>query len=686
MGTGLKGLWGVEHPAPADTGEDATRLKAAFEPKIAAINEDLRVLATCAEAAQGQPLAARRDALYLAYQAAVAPADPGPSEGPTPSADQVLADAGALAAETSAARAAAQKALQAWQARQAAYDEAVRALEALEAGEDPRAAALRAQADAIRGDVDARRFDAACSQLDALQAGLASTASGTREGNASASGTPPAGATGTPATPGAGATATQAAPGAGAAAALPAVAATPSAADEQAFVAGLIAAGTRDENALTDQVFHRRHPELGGQRIAAGSDGAQEWVRIRNTIVRPALAAPPKEAPVAAPAPPAGNPAAAESAEAAVPAEEPTLVESAMSAGGALVDAIENAAEQAWDWLTGGDAPPADGGAAAPEQPAAGAGPSAPAQETPDAPAGEVDSAAFESQLDNDFFGEAGVGETTKDKANVKPENECNVTSLSMQLQTLAGDKAAVRQAVCDLLEQQYGQSVSAEDRGDGTQIEDLLLRRFFLPDWASGKKWREVSDAGTKPFYKGWYQEMEANPDFTQVREKKFHQIVYCMQYVAKELSRWIPVGETVAGGGTGPDTFAALKKVIDEGGSVQLGTKLTGGHVVLLVDVLGDGIVINDPYGLALKAGSKNYILNGASRETAEAKLAAVDPDRALLATRTRLRSDLARALAEGATDPLPPNPGEHVFFTFEEAASWQIGKWNSQMTKAA
>lgn len=669
MGSGLKGLWGVEQPAPADAGEEATRFKAAFEAQLAAINADLRDLAACIEAAKAQPLTARRDALYPAYQAAAAPADPG-ADAQRPEPDRVLADAGALAAEAAAAKAAAQKALEAWQAREGEYDDAVQLIEELEARDDPQAASLRAQADAVRGDVDARRHAEACAKLDALRPGLVPT---------SAEQAPQAGA---------GPMAPQADAAAGATPASAGSAATPpSAADEQAYVAEQVAAGSRDENALTDRLFHRRHPELGGQRIPAGSDGAKEWVQIRNTVVRPALAAPPQDAPVAAPAPAAHGPAAAGTAETAAPAEEPSLVETAMSAGGAIVDAIENAAEGAWDWLTGGDTPPADSSAAVPAQPAAGTEPTAPDVPDGEAPVdGEEGGAAFESQLDNDFFGEAGVGETTKDKADVKPENECNVTSLSMQLQTLAGNKAAVRQAVCDLLEQQYGQSVSAEDRGEGTQIEDLLLRRFFLPDWASGKKWREVSDAGTKPFYKGWYQEMEANPDFTQVRDKKFHQIVYCMQYVAKELSKWIPVGETVAGAGTSPDTFADLKKVIDAGGSVQLGTKLTGGHVVLLVDVLDDGIVINDPYGLALKAGSKNYILNGASRETAAAKLATVDPDRALLATRTKLRSDLAQALAEGATDPLPPNAGERVFFTFAEAESWQIGKWNSQMSKAA
>lgn len=51
-----------------------------------------------------------------------------------------------------------------------------------------------------------------------------------------------------------------------------------------------LAAGERDENTLTDLVFHERHPELGGRRIRADErELAREWLQIRDTVVRPAL-------------------------------------------------------------------------------------------------------------------------------------------------------------------------------------------------------------------------------------------------------------------------------------------------------------------------------------------------------------------------------------------------------------
>jgi hypothetical protein len=58
-------------------------------------------------------------------------------------------------------------------------------------------------------------------------------------------------------------------------------------------IQSLIASGNRDENKLTNTLFFARHPELSGQKLSSGlpnySQLSQEWVQIRNTIVRPAL-------------------------------------------------------------------------------------------------------------------------------------------------------------------------------------------------------------------------------------------------------------------------------------------------------------------------------------------------------------------------------------------------------------
>lgn len=52
-----------------------------------------------------------------------------------------------------------------------------------------------------------------------------------------------------------------------------------------------LAAGERDEKALTNKVFFARHPELGGRPIRPDErDLAAEWTKIRDRLVRPLLA------------------------------------------------------------------------------------------------------------------------------------------------------------------------------------------------------------------------------------------------------------------------------------------------------------------------------------------------------------------------------------------------------------
>jgi hypothetical protein len=63
--------------------------------------------------------------------------------------------------------------------------------------------------------------------------------------------------------------------------------------------------GERNENRLTDIVFFARHPERGGRLIARGEvQLAQEWLWIRDQVIRPALQQA-ATAPPATPAPPA---------------------------------------------------------------------------------------------------------------------------------------------------------------------------------------------------------------------------------------------------------------------------------------------------------------------------------------------------------------------------------------------
>jgi hypothetical protein len=170
---GLKNQFGVGEPITpghkaAGPDKQAKEFQAAFQKEQTAINGHLQFTAVNADTARHAALAARRDALYPAFQAALAKIDPKDTSKAKADIDKVLADARTLGAEVSALRQQAQKAKTDWDARQAKYDAAVHQVEELEAGQDAKAPALRALVDGIRKQVNQRQYALAASTLDPL--------------------------------------------------------------------------------------------------------------------------------------------------------------------------------------------------------------------------------------------------------------------------------------------------------------------------------------------------------------------------------------------------------------------------------------------------------------------------------------------------------------------------------------
>ena len=176
---GLKGQWGVSDPQGAandgDAGSDkqGQAFQAAFQKEHGITNGHLQYTAANAEASAHAGFAARRDALYAAFQGAAAKIDrkdPSKAQGHI---DKVLADARALSGEVAAFRQAAERAKKDWDALQGKYDAAVHRIEELEAWEDKQASALRGQADKIRTQVNVRRYAEAITALDGMVGQLA---------------------------------------------------------------------------------------------------------------------------------------------------------------------------------------------------------------------------------------------------------------------------------------------------------------------------------------------------------------------------------------------------------------------------------------------------------------------------------------------------------------------------------
>jgi hypothetical protein len=168
MGDGLKQQWGVKDPAKPASDKQAKEFDAAFHKTIGCINGHLQYTSANAEAARHQPLEARRDALYPAYQSALAQIDPSDASKAKGSIDKVLGDAKALEGEVSKFRAEAEKAKNDWTPRQAKFDTAVHQVEELETWGDAKAPPLRGLVDGIRAQVNDRRYAPACVTLDQL--------------------------------------------------------------------------------------------------------------------------------------------------------------------------------------------------------------------------------------------------------------------------------------------------------------------------------------------------------------------------------------------------------------------------------------------------------------------------------------------------------------------------------------
>jgi hypothetical protein len=181
--TGLKSQFGVgdpnnpgqNTPNTQDAGSDkqAQDFQAAFQKEQGVINGYLQYTAANAEASQHDPLAARRDAMFTAFQSALAKIDrkdPSKAQG---AIDNVLGDVRALSGEVAAFRQQAEKAKTDWDARQSKYDDAVRQIEELEAWEDAKAPALRGLVDGIRKQVNDRQYAQATNTLDQLLPKLA---------------------------------------------------------------------------------------------------------------------------------------------------------------------------------------------------------------------------------------------------------------------------------------------------------------------------------------------------------------------------------------------------------------------------------------------------------------------------------------------------------------------------------
>ena len=285
---------------------------------------------------------------------------------------------------------------------------------------------------------------------------------------------------------------------------------------------------------------------------------------------------------------------------------------------------------------------------------------------------------AYENQRDNAYDKEDDNGK------RVYGGVMCNVTTLAMQLETLAGNKEKAVEAAVQLLQKNGDKTPVPELRQK--QLEDLLMLRFEQAtkknEWPTllGKEYKQALE---------WHNQ-----------KIPWNQIACALNRIGLEFTAFVAKtehNEPDDGKGNTQEKLLSeeyYRKTLGplaekQKATVMLSTQMTSGHIVLFAQALSDGILINDPYGALLKeAGASNYLTNGQDKNTAAKQIKAagdqVIKDR-LKQNRVALKSLMSVISPENkVAAKVPQNIGELNFYTWSEIKKFTIGKWNNILFK--
>ena len=249
--------------------------------------------------------------------------------------------------------------------------------------------------------------------------------------------------------------------------------------------------------------------------------------------------------------------------------------------------------------------------------------------------------------------GSTGIGDEGDESYKNQRDNPvlgdktCNVTTLAMQLIGLAnGDEARVMESALALCTQHRVSGVNAS-----TQLEEILRRLTIV---AAGNK--EMVD-GVPAWQWSW------------VLDKTAELFTDLVDHVDNANKYWEIL--------TKEKYFSEIVPALQEGAEVMLSNKLTsGGHIAFLVSVRDEGIVINDPYGMMVT--NHQYVRN--AEQVSNTKKGWFTTYKTIIDTRLKLNAGLKTRLLElvESGGNFPNNTGEKNFYTWDEVATYKIGKW--------
>jgi hypothetical protein len=261
------------------------------------------------------------------------------------------------------------------------------------------------------------------------------------------------------------------------------------------------------------------------------------------------------------------------------------------------------------------------------------------------------------SQRDNTFTSTWSDMYGMSGDNKVYGDNECNVTALAMALTRVEKYETLVSNTVALLHD--YGNTEKAEVL-QKQQLEDLILKLFQQIGYDYFK------EDLRKFFGKEDDWELPYPP----------HQYARSLGDVGSKI---LGKNHSTKGGELlTKDAFQNIKPKLLTGG-VILGTNLTSsGHIVTLIDVLEDGILINDPYGIQYSVQGQ-YIRNGSLLTKDLFKL--IDENKEHLEKKLQHSPEIQKIVSnidKQEIDKLkfPQKMGERIFYTWKQISSYKIG----------
>lgn len=225
-------------------------------------------------------------------------------------------------------------------------------------------------------------------------------------------------------------------------------------------------------------------------------------------------------------------------------------------------------------------------------------------------------------------------------RKNVDNNDMSNVTSLGMQIITLLGTQKKIKEAIINILEKNHTSNEEiftdnsiieilnySENKDKNQTIADLIMHRFYQiikkKEWIKKPdnfftRWKNSNKIDlTKKFREDWFKSMDLSA-YVGLEILQNLSLDYKFKHISFSFQNNKISHKIISRRPKKPN----LKKIEEyfvnnlNKGSVLLCTELIKDHFVYLLQILNEGIIINDPLGIKLfefgNNSKRSYLIN--------------------------------------------------------------------------